>query len=166
MLALEVRISVHTWQWLKNCLQTAAATVICCFTLELEKSWFMMAVVKIHLSCCLGQPTINKELTLKDIYSVLGNPANVMCLVSNPHPVHFKWTKDGEEVHDSENVKVHSNILVVTPRQPKDFGVYVCHMSNIAGKDNYRVELVQLSTMNISCKYAASFFCLLPTGYK
>ena len=125
--------------------------------MKIEKTWFMVAVDESHSSFCLGQPTINKELTRKEIYSLLGNPANVMCSVNNPHPVHFKWTKDGEEMLDSENVKVHNNILVVTPRQLKDFGVYVCHVSSIAGKANYRIELVKRARMNISCKYAASF---------
>ena len=76
-----------------------------------------------------------------------------MCLATNPLPVNYKWTKDGDEVHDSDNVKVHNNILVVTPRQRKDFGVYVCHVSNIAGNATYEIELVQRAKMNVSCKY-------------
>ena len=76
-----------------------------------------------------------------------------MCLATNPLPVNYKWTKDGDEVHDSDNVKVHNNILVVTPRQRKDFGVYVCHVSNIAGNATYEIELVQRDKMNVSCKY-------------
>ena len=83
-----------------------------------------------------------------------------MCLATNPLPVHYKWTKDGEEVHDSDNVKVHNNILVVTPRQPGDFGVYVCHVSNIAGNASYEIELVQRAKMNITSKYTASLFRL------
>ena len=125
-----------------------------CFT----SSAVVDVTVQYLLFCCLGEPKINKALTRKQVDSSLGNRANVMCLATNPLPIHYKWTKDGEEVHNSDNVKVHNNILVVTPRQRKDFGVYVCHVSNIAGNATYEIELVQRAKMNISCKYAAFTF--------
>ena len=73
-----------------------------------------MIVLKIQLLSCLGKPPgkpeINKLLTSKKVDSRLGNPANVMCSATNPLPVHYKWTKDGEELHNLDKIMVHNNI--------------------------------------------------------
>ena len=106
----------------------------------------------------LGEPKIDTNLTRNKVYSFLGNPANLMCLATNPLPVRYSWTKDGHPIGDSANIKVHSNILVVSPRTPRDFGSYVCNASNIAGSTTYTIELVQRERQDISSKYKALCF--------
>ena len=96
--------------------------------------------ISVHFA---GEPTINSHLTRRKVSTRLGTPASLACLTTNPLPVQYSWSKDEEVVHNTENLKVHNNILVVKPMQPKDFGAYVCHMSNIAGSTNYSITLVQ-----------------------
>ena len=101
----------------------------------------------------LGQPKIDIMRTRKKVYTLIGNPANVMCLATNPLPIRYSWTKDGQTIRDATNIKVYRNILVVVPRKLKDFGTYVCNATNIAGSTNYSIELIQKTKENIIRKY-------------
>ena len=76
-----------------------------------------------------------------------------MCLATNPLPIRYSWTKDGQTIRDATNIKVYRNILVVVPRKLKDFGTYVCNATNIAGSTNYSIELIQKTKENIIRKY-------------
>ena len=70
-----------------------------------------------------------------------GSPANLACYATNPLPINYTWTKDGNYVTNGVYVTLHHSLLTVTPLEEEDFGIYVCHVSNIAGYANYSISL-------------------------
>ena len=105
------------------------------------------------MSYFLGQPKIDVAITRKKVYTPLGYPVNLMCLATNPLPVRYSWSKDGETIRNSTRIKVYKNIIVVIPKRSKDFGTYVCNATNIAGSTNYSIELIQQNKQRNLCKY-------------
>ena len=71
-------------------------------------------------------------LTRLKITTSLGQPANLGCYANQTNTISFSysWTKDNLTVTQSSNIKVYGNVLVVTPKQESDFGMYECHVTD------------------------------------
>lgn len=76
--------------------------------------------------------TLDIGLTRQEITTSLGQPANLGCYVNqtNATSLTYSWTKDNLTVMQSSNIIVYDNVLVVTPENNTDFGVYECHVSD------------------------------------
>ena len=87
-------------------------------------------------------------LTRLEITTALGQPANLGCYANqtNVTSLTYSWTKDNLTVTQSSNVRVHGNVLVVTPKKSTDFGTYECHVSN--GVTNTRCNISLLPGCN------------------
>lgn len=93
------------------------------------------------------------SLTKNEIKGSVGNATSIKCVVSNPLPVSYNWTKNLNPIHYSDNIRMYNNSLVVKPLTLDDFGVYVCHVTNIAGYANYSITFVQAPEMDDTSKY-------------
>ncbi len=60
--------------------------------------------------------------------------------MSSDEPVRYTWTKDGKPLTGND-VTIIDNVLVVTPRAEKDYGVHVCTATNSAGNAEYEITL-------------------------
>ncbi len=60
--------------------------------------------------------------------------------MSSDKAVHYTWTKDGQPL-TGDDVILIDNVLVVTPRVEKDYGVYMCKATNSAGSAEYEITL-------------------------
>ena len=65
---------------------------------------------------------------------------SLSCHATSDTPFNYSWTKNGQ-VLASDEVKVMKNRIVVTPRGAKDYGIYVCHATNIFGSTAYNITL-------------------------
>ncbi|KAL9951477.1 hypothetical protein ACROYT_G044143 [Oculina patagonica] len=90
-----------------------------------------LLVVVVNFAVTIGL-TLNMGLTRQEITTSLGQPANLGCYVNqaNTTSLTYSWTKDNSTVTQSSNLRVYDNVLVVTPKNNTDFGVYECHVSD------------------------------------
>ena len=63
------------------------------------------------------------------------------CVATSYTPFNYSWTKDGQ-VPVGDNIKIMNNSIIVTPRDTKDYGVYVCHATNRFGSTAYKITLL------------------------
>jgi len=71
-------------------------------------------------------------LTRLEVTASLGQPANLGCYtnVTNTTSLTYYWAKDNLTVTQSSTIKVYDNVLVVTPKEESDFGMYECHATD------------------------------------
>ena len=62
------------------------------------------------------------------------------CHASSDSAFNYSWTKNGQ-VPVSDDIKIMNNIIVLTPREAEDYGVYVCHATNSFGSTAYYITL-------------------------
>ena len=60
--------------------------------------------------------------------------------MSSDEPVRYTWTKNGKPLTGND-VTIIDNVLVVTPRAEKDYGVHVCKATNSAGSAEFEIAL-------------------------
>ena len=65
---------------------------------------------------------------------------SLSCHESNGSPFNYSWTRNCQ-VPGSDDIKIMNNIIVLTPRDAEDYGVYVCHASNRFGSTAYKITL-------------------------
>jgi hypothetical protein len=70
----------------------------------------------------------------------IGNKVSIGCYATGAQPIRYNWTKDGFTINNSA-VKIMENILVVQPRTIKDYGIYVCIVSNCMENATYSIDL-------------------------
>ena len=91
--------------------------------------------------------SLDENLTRHKIATVLENPVNLGCYVTNLSHISktltFVWTKDNTTVTQSAALSIHGNVLVVTPKSEKDFGVYICEVTNGLSQTRCQIKLVQ-----------------------
>jgi len=64
------------------------------------------------------------------------------CHASSDSPFDYSWTKNGQ-VPVSDDIKIMNNIIVLTPRDAEDYGVYVCHATNSLGSTAYKITVLE-----------------------
>ena len=65
---------------------------------------------------------------------------SLSCHESNGSPFNYSWTKNCQ-VPVSDDIKIMNNIIVLTPRDAEDCGVYVCHATNSFGSATYKITV-------------------------
>ena len=94
----------------------------------------------------------NDNLTRVEITTILGRPVNLGCYVTKNYTsetVHtqatstitYVWLKDKKSVPQTPNSRIHENVLVVTPRNDTDFGIYECNATNGVSSTRCRIEV-------------------------
>ena len=96
--------------------------------------------------------TINKGLTRREITTFLNHAVNLGCYVTNLteptkselEQVVYTWKKpNNDTVRQSSRAKTHANVLVVTPKSPKDFGMYECNVTKGVSSTQCRIFLIR-----------------------
>ena len=64
------------------------------------------------------------------------------CNATSDSPFNYSWTKNGQ-VPVGDNIKIMNNIIVLTPRDTEDYGVYVCHATNSFGSTAYKITVTE-----------------------
>jgi len=64
------------------------------------------------------------------------------CHATSGSPFNYSWTKNGQ-VPVGDNIKIMDNIIVLTPRDTEDYGVYVCHATNSFGSTAYKITVTE-----------------------
>ena len=67
-------------------------------------------------------------------------PCTLSCHATSDIPFNYSWTKNGQ-VPVSDDIKIMNNIIVLTPRDAEDYGVYVCHATNSFGSTAYKITV-------------------------
>ena len=89
---------------------------------------------------------LDLNLTRQEIITFLGQPANLGCHATKTlinSSLSYSWTKDNRTVTQSPRVKAFDDVLVVTPEEVADFGVYQCNITNGVSSILCRVSLLQ-----------------------
>ena len=92
------------------------------------------------------------NLTRVEITTILGRPVNLGCYVTKNYTsetvpiqatstITYVWLKDKKSVPQTPNSRIHGNVLVVTPRNDTDFGIYECNATNGVSSTRCRIEL-------------------------
>ena len=68
-------------------------------------------------------------------------PCFLSCQATSYLPFNFSWTKDGQ-VPTGDGIKLMNNSIIVTPRDGKGYGEYVCRVTNSFGSTNYKITLL------------------------
>ena len=64
------------------------------------------------------------------------------CHATSGSLFNYSWTKNGQALPlVGDDIKILSNIIVLTPRDAEDYGVYVCHATNSFGSTAYKITL-------------------------
>ena len=92
------------------------------------------------------------NLTRVEITTILGRPVNLGCYVTKNYTsetsqtqasstITYVWLKDKRSVPQTPNSRIHENVLVVTPANDTDFGIYECNATNGVSSTRCRIEL-------------------------
>lgn len=98
------------------------------------------------------------NITRNEITTFLGQPANLGCYATSASSsLEYFWTKDNQNVTESSKVKVFGDLLVVTPEEDKDFGVYNCNITNGVLSAQCRIRLLKGINKTGNCTLKISF---------
>ncbi|KAL9950691.1 hypothetical protein ACROYT_G043230 [Oculina patagonica] len=62
------------------------------------------------------------------------------CHATSDTPFNYSWTKD-DQVPVGDDIQIINNSIVLRPQSAKDYGVYVCHVTNSFGSTAYKITL-------------------------
>ena len=86
------------------------------------------------------------------------SPCFLTCQATSYIPFNYSWTKDGQ-VPTGDGIKLMNNSIIVTPRDGKDYGEYVCHATNSFGSTEYKITLLSpRDNEDDYGKYSSSIF--------
>ena len=110
-------------------------------------------------------PRTAEEVSPSSVICEMQTLCTLSCHASSDSPFHYSWTKNGQ-VPVSDDIKIMNNIIVLTPRDAEDYGVYVCHATNSFGSTAYEITLSEgLKAGTIKrdgsayCQYVTSGAC-------
>ena len=87
-------------------------------------------------------PRIAKEVSPSSVICERQTLCTFSCYATSFSPFNYSWTKNGQ-VPVSDDIKIMNNIIVLTPRDAEDYGVYVCHATNRFGSTTYKITLLE-----------------------
>ncbi|XP_022783168.1 protein sidekick-2-like [Stylophora pistillata] len=102
-------------------------------------------------------PKIIEELSPSSVMCKKQTPCLLSCQATSYIPLNFSWTKDGQ-VPMGDNMKLFSNSIIVTPRDGRDYGDYVCHATNSFGSTEYKITLLAPTDNQIDDDTQSIFF--------
>ena len=88
----------------------------------------------------IAAPSIIKEVSPSSVICEKQTLCLLSCVATSYTPFNYSWTKDGQ-VPVGDNIKIMNNSLVITPRDAKDYGLYLCHATNNFGSTAYKITL-------------------------
>ena len=113
----------------------------------MDRSFFSHRLLSLFTFFFSEYLSLDENLTRLKIATVLENPVNLGCYVTNLSHISktltFVWMKDNTTVTQSAALSIHGNVLVVTPKSEKDFGVYNCEVTNGVSQTRCQIKLVQ-----------------------
>ena len=103
-------------------------------------------------------PRIIEEFSPSSVVCEKQSPCFLTCQATSYIPFNYSWTKDGQ-VPTGDGIKLMNNSIIVTPRDGKDYGEYVCHATNSFGSTEYKITLLSpRDNQNDDGKYSSSIF--------
>ena len=85
-------------------------------------------------------PSIIEDVSPSSVICEMQNLCSLSCHATSVSPFNYSWTKNGQ-VPVSDDIKIMSNIIVLTPRDAEDYGVYVCHATNRFDSTAYEIAV-------------------------
>ena len=85
-------------------------------------------------------PRIAKEVSPSSVICKRQTLCTFSCYATSVSPFNYSWTKNGQ-VPVSDDIKIVNNMIVLTPRDAEDYGVYVCHATNRFGSTAYKITV-------------------------
>jgi len=85
-------------------------------------------------------PRITKEVSPSSVICERQTLCTFSCHATSGSPFNYTWTKNGQ-ILVSDDIKIMNNIIVLTPRDTEDYGVYVCHATNRFGSTSYKITV-------------------------
>ena len=86
-------------------------------------------------------PRIIEELSPSSVMCEKRTPCFLSCQATSYLPFNYSWTKDGQ-VPTGDDIKLMNNSIIVTPRDGKGYGEYVCRATNSFGSTEYKIILL------------------------
>lgn len=75
-----------------------------------------------------------------------GETVTISCYATGAQPIKYRWSRPEGSI-DSSNVEIYNNVLVVKVKTAKDYGKYMCHVTNLRNKSaSYTLEIKPLPT--------------------
>ena len=103
-------------------------------------------------------PRIIEEFSPSSVICEKQSPCFLTCQATSYIPFNYSWTKDGQ-VPTGDGIKLMNNSIIVTPRDGKDYGEYVCHATNSFGSTEYKITLLSpRDNQDDDGKYSSSIF--------
>ncbi|XP_078353730.1 uncharacterized protein LOC144638391 [Oculina patagonica] len=85
-------------------------------------------------------PSVNEHVSPPLVICERQTLCSLFCQATSDFSFNYSWTKSGQ-VPVGDHIKIFNNSFVLTPRDAKDYGVYVCHATNSFGSTAYRITL-------------------------
>ena len=92
------------------------------------------------LFLCTVPPRIAEEVSSSSVICEMQTLCTLSCHATSSFPFNYSWTKNGQ-VPVGDDIKIMNNIIVLTPRDAEDYGVYVCQATNSFGSTSYKITL-------------------------
>ena len=110
-------------------------------TLCLIYAWqLFMRVVIIFFSPPTAPPNIIEDISPPSVICEKQTLCLLFCNASSNTPLNYSWTRNGQ-VPGNKDIKIMNNIIILTPGDAADYGVYVCHVTNSFGSTAYKITL-------------------------
>ena len=74
-------------------------------------------------------PSIREDVSSTSVICEIQTLCTLSCHATSVSPFNYSGTKNGQ-IRVSDDIKIMNNIIVLTPRDAEDYGVYVCHVTN------------------------------------
>ena len=88
----------------------------------------------------IAPPNIIEDNSPPSVICEKQTPCTLSCHATSSVPFYYSWTKNGQ-VPVSDDIKIMNNIIVLTPRDAEDYGVYVCHATSSFGSTAYEITV-------------------------
>ena len=110
---------------------------------QIHKTTFLRTVNNHYfISSPTASPNIIEVNSPSSVICEMQTLCTFSCHATSDIPFNYSWTKNGQ-VPVSDDIKIMNNIIVLTPRDAEDYGVYVCHATNSFGSTTYKITLLE-----------------------
>ncbi|PFX30094.1 Coagulation factor V [Stylophora pistillata] len=141
----------------KNSLNNFASAKYIRFVPTQYHSWKTLRVEVYGILLTKVPPRIIEELSPSSVMCKKQTPCLLSCQATSYIPLNFSWTKDGQ-VPTGDNMKLLNNSIIVTPRDGRDYGDYVCHAANSFGSTAYKITLLAPTDNQVDDDTQSIFF--------
>ncbi|XP_028402403.1 uncharacterized protein LOC114525343 [Dendronephthya gigantea] len=94
-----------------------------------------------------GVPRVLTNMSSGDVMAKEGDLVNLLCSAQGEPPITFSWEKDGKPLESfiEKNTPYRSSVLVVTIKDEKSFGKYICNIQDRFTKTAHTISVVKLT---------------------